>query len=109
MIRAERAQLFGVNSHAEHVTAVQTAENPGNVHAMLKKIAPAAVRNANAEAADLAQSAGSAIDDASYIFEETLALRRLVFPEPPAGRPDGVHILEVDGERYISPWATATR
>ncbi|MDA2962469.1 MAG: hypothetical protein O3A27_01725 [Actinomycetota bacterium] len=49
------------------------------------------------------------IDGASYIFEETLALRRLVFLESPAGRPDGVHILEVEGERYISPWATATR
>ena len=49
------------------------------------------------------------IDATSYVFEETLALRRLVFPEPPAGRPDGVHIIEVDGERYISPWATATR
>ena len=67
-LRAERAQLFGVNSHAEHVTAVQTAENPGNVHAMLKKIAPAAVRNANAEAADLAQSAGSAIESWDWGF-----------------------------------------
>ena len=61
------------------------------------------------EPADRLRWQGIAIDDASYIFEETLALRRLVFPEPPAGRPDGVHILEVDGERYISPWATATR
>lgn len=41
--------------------------------------------------------------------EQELALRRLVFPEPPAGRPDGVHILDVDGLRYISPWSTATR
>jgi hypothetical protein len=61
------------------------------------------------EPADRLRWQGIAIDDASYIFEETLALRRLVFPEPPAGRPDGVHILEVEGERYISPWATATR
>ena len=67
-LRAERAQLFGVNSHAEHITAVQTAENPANVHAMLKKIAPAAVRNANAEAADLAQSAGSAIESWDWGF-----------------------------------------
>lgn len=49
------------------------------------------------------------VNDTSYISEEELALRRLVFPEPPAGRPDGVHILEIDGERFISPWATATR
>ena len=67
-LRAERAQLFGVNSHAEHVTAVQTAENPGNVHAMLKKIAPAALRNAKAEAADLAKSAGSAIESWDWGF-----------------------------------------
>ena len=67
-LRAERAQLFGVNSHAEHITAVQTAENPANVHAMLKKIAPAAVRNANAEAADLAQSAGSVIESWDWGF-----------------------------------------
>lgn len=67
-LRAERAQLFGVNSHAEHITAVQTAENPANVHAMLKKIAPAAVRNANTEAADLAQSAGSAIESWDWGF-----------------------------------------
>ena len=49
------------------------------------------------------------VNDASYISEEELALRRLVVPEPPAGRPDGVHILEIDGERFVSPWATATR
>ena len=49
------------------------------------------------------------LNDASYIFEEELALRRLVFPEPPVGRPDGVHILEIEGERFVSPWATATR
>ncbi len=49
------------------------------------------------------------VNSASYISEEELALRRLVFPEPPVGRPDGVHILEIDGERFVSPWATATR
>lgn len=41
--------------------------------------------------------------------EQALALRRLVLPESPALRPDGVHILDVDGLRYISPWSTATR
>ena len=49
------------------------------------------------------------VNFASYISEEELALRRLVFPEPPSGRPDGVHILEIDGDRFVSPWATATR
>ena len=38
-LRAERAKLFGSETHAEHVIAVQTAEHPDNVHAMLRKIA----------------------------------------------------------------------
>ncbi len=41
--------------------------------------------------------------------EQALALRRLISPESPALRPDGVHLLELDGIRYISPWSTATR
>ena len=41
--------------------------------------------------------------------EQALALRRLIAPESPALRPDGVHILDLDGVRYISPWSTATR
>lgn len=53
MLRARRAKLFGSNTHAEYITAEQTAGNPDNIHAMLRKIAPAAVRNAQAEAEDL--------------------------------------------------------
>ena len=41
--------------------------------------------------------------------EQELALRRLVFPEPPAVRPDGAHVLDINGARYVSPWSTATR
>ena len=41
--------------------------------------------------------------------EQALALRRLVSPESPALRPDGVHILDIDGSRFISPWSTAAR
>ena len=41
--------------------------------------------------------------------EQALALRRLVFPEPPAGRPDGAHVLDINNKRYVSPWSTATR
>lgn len=41
--------------------------------------------------------------------EQELALRRLVFPEPPAVRPDGAHVLDINGLRYVSPWSTATR
>ena len=67
-LRAERARLFGKETHAEHVIAVQTAEHPDNVHAMLRKIAPAAVRNARAEAEDLKKSAGTDIESWDWGF-----------------------------------------
>lgn len=61
-LRAQRAKLFGLNSHAEYVLQEQTAGHPDRVHAMLRKIAPAALANARREAADIekmiAQSAG---------------------------------------------------
>jgi peptidyl-dipeptidase Dcp len=52
-LRARRANLFGLNSHAEYVLQEQTAGHPDRVHAMLRKIAPAAVANARREAADI--------------------------------------------------------
>ena len=52
-LRAVRARLFGKNNHAEYIIAEQTAGSVENVHAMLRKIAPAAVRNARAEGADI--------------------------------------------------------
>jgi len=67
-LRAERARLFGKETHAEHVIAVQTAEHPDNVHAMLRKIAPAAVRNAKAEAEDLKKSAATDIESWDWGF-----------------------------------------
>ncbi|MEY4347037.1 MAG: hypothetical protein RJA68_540 [Actinomycetota bacterium] len=67
-LRAERAKLFGQSTHAEHVIAVQTAEHPDNVHAMLRKIAPAAARNAKAEAEDLKKSAGTEIESWDWGF-----------------------------------------
>lgn len=52
-LRAERAQLFGCASHAEYVIKEQTATHPGRVHEMLRKIAPAAIRNAKREAEEI--------------------------------------------------------
>lgn len=52
-LRAQRAKLFGLNSHAEYVLQEQTAGHPDRVHAMLRKIAPAAVANARREATDI--------------------------------------------------------
>lgn len=47
-------------------------------------------------------------DNTSRI-EQQLALQRIIFPESPLMRPDGAHILDIDGERYVSPWSTAAR
>lgn len=52
-LRAERAALFGKRTHAEYVTSMQTSGSPENVHAMLGKIAPNALRNAKREGEDL--------------------------------------------------------
>ncbi len=57
-LRAKRAELFGFKSHAEYVISNQTAGTPANVHGMLRRIAPAAVRNARAEAADIQAAMG---------------------------------------------------
>jgi peptidyl-dipeptidase Dcp len=54
-LRAERAKLFGVKTHAEFVLQEQTAANPANVHSMLRKLAPAAVKNAQREGQDIQQ------------------------------------------------------
>ncbi len=55
-LRAQRAKLFGVNTHAEHIMQEQTAAHPDNVHKMLREIAPAAVKNARAEGKDLQEA-----------------------------------------------------
>jgi len=52
-LRAKRAKLFGVETHAEHVLQDRNAAHPDNVHKMLRQIAPAAVRNAKLEASEL--------------------------------------------------------
>ncbi len=41
--------------------------------------------------------------------EQVRALRRTILREPPTLRPDGAHILEYDGKKYVAPWSTARR
>ena len=52
-LRAKRAEIFGKKSHAQYSLSEQTAGSPEKVHAMLRKIAPAALANAKAEGRDL--------------------------------------------------------
>lgn len=59
--------------------------------------------------ADRLRWSGIATTENTNLEEQQLAMRRLVFPESPALRPDGAHILEIDGDRYVCPWSTATR
>ena len=54
-LRTEKAKLFGLKNHAEFILQEQTAANPANVHAMIKKLAPAAVKNAQREGEDIQQ------------------------------------------------------
>jgi peptidyl-dipeptidase Dcp len=55
-LRAERASLLGYPHHAAYQIADRTAGSLSEVEGMLTRLAPAAVANAEAEAADLQQS-----------------------------------------------------
>ena len=59
-LRAERAALLGFVSHAAFVTSDETAKTPEAVDSMLRKLAPAAARNARVEQADLQEQVGDA-------------------------------------------------
>ena len=61
-LRAERAQLFGKATHADYIISQQTAGNPANVDAMMRRIAPAAVANARTEALALEAAAAKKSD-----------------------------------------------
>lgn len=66
--RAERAKLLGFASHADWVIADETAKNPGNVRAMLDKLAAPAARNAEEEQADLEAQAGHPVEAHDWAF-----------------------------------------
>ena len=66
--RAERAKLLGFASHADWVIADETAKNPGNVKAMLDKLAVPAARNAKEEQADLEKQAGHPVEAHDWAF-----------------------------------------
>ena len=67
-LRAEKANLLGFENYAELVVDRQTAPDFEAVQAMLNRMAPAAVRNADAEAAALAEQAGHPLEAWDWAF-----------------------------------------
>lgn len=41
--------------------------------------------------------------------EQKRSLTRVIKSEPPNAKPDGAHLLEHEGKRYVAPWSTTTR
>ncbi|RKO20129.1 M3 family peptidase [Pseudarthrobacter phenanthrenivorans] len=67
-LRAEKASLLGFANYAELVVDRQTAPDFESVQAMLNRMAPAAVRNADREAAELAEVAGHALEPWDWAY-----------------------------------------
>ncbi|MGJ3191201.1 M3 family metallopeptidase [Paenarthrobacter sp. FR1] len=67
-LRAEKATLLGFANFAELVVDRQTAPDFADVQAMLGRLAPAAVRNAQAEANALARSAGHELEPWDWAY-----------------------------------------
>ena len=76
-LRAERAGLLGFPHHAEYVASDACATTSEAVRAMLQPMAPAAVANAHAEAADLQELLDEDVQpwDWEYLAEKLKALR----------------------------------
>jgi peptidyl-dipeptidase Dcp len=67
-LRAEKAALLGFANYAELVVDRQTASDFGAVQSMLNRLAPAAVRNADAEATALSNVAGHPLEAWDWAF-----------------------------------------
>jgi peptidyl-dipeptidase Dcp len=67
-LRAEKAALLGFANYAELEVDRQTAPDFGAVQTMLNRLAPAAVRNADAEGAALGEIAGHPLEAWDWAF-----------------------------------------
>jgi hypothetical protein len=50
-----------------------------------------------------------ALPSPTYWDEQFRSLNRSITDEPPNLKPDGAHILEHQGKRYVAPWSTTKR
>lgn len=86
-LRAEQARLLGFANYAELVVDRQTAPDFEAVQAMLNRLAPAAVRNADAEAAALADIAGHPLEAWDWAFYSAKVRREKYAVDEQALRP----------------------
>lgn len=86
-LRAEKARLLGFANYAELVVDRQTAPDFEAVQAMLNRLAPAAVRNADAEAAALADLAGHPLEAWDWAFYSAKVRREKYAVDEQALRP----------------------
>ncbi|WP_115790526.1 M3 family metallopeptidase [Arthrobacter silvisoli] len=86
-LRAEKAALLGFANYAELVVERQTAPDFAAVETMLNRLAPAAVRNADAEAAALAENAGHPLEAWDWAFYSAKVRRERYEVDEQALRP----------------------
>lgn len=86
-LRAEKARLLGFANYAELVVDRQTAPDFEAVQAMLNRLAPAAVRNADAEAAALADLDGHPLEAWDWAFYSAKVRREKYAVDEQALRP----------------------
>ncbi|WP_457962563.1 M3 family metallopeptidase [Arthrobacter sp. D1-29] len=86
-LRAEKAALLGFANYAELEVDRQTAPDFEAVQAMLNRLAPAAVRNADAEAAALAEIAGHPLEPWDWAFYSARVRREKYAVDEQALRP----------------------
>lgn len=86
-LRAEKARLLGFANYAELTVDRQTAPDFESVQNMMNRLAPAAVRNADAEAAALAEVAGHPLEAWDWAFYSAKVRRERYSVDEQALRP----------------------
>ena len=86
-LRAEKARLLGFANYAELAVDRQTAPDFGAVQTMMSRLAPAAVRNADAEAAALAEVAGHPLEAWDWAYYSAKVRRERYSVDEQALRP----------------------
>ncbi|KQN88676.1 M3 family metallopeptidase [Arthrobacter sp. Leaf69] len=86
-LRAEKAALLGFANYAELVVDQQTAPDFAAVQTMMNRLAPAAVRNADAEADALAEIAGQPLEAWDWAYYSAKVKRERYAVDEQALRP----------------------